>query len=288
MADLDSSRRFFTDTLGFHVSDTIEDNIAWLRCDRDHHAVALLNAGFPKPHHYAYELADWNEIKKICDHLSRNDVPIIYGPSRHGPGHNLFLYIPDPAGNIIELFAEIDLIADEEGFEPLTWENTARTLDVWRGIMPPAHFLAGDARPFHDWSAGSPVIGAGWSVFEAGEFEALDPAAVITAPTSAQPEFQIDIPRFTLGAANPLDHAKAMVYTDSRFATGAGFSFSGEMAVKVHNTDGNPYDADPDDPRLGSGSLALLDDSTGVVLNFEVSNRLDGTARDLCGQRAGR
>ncbi|WP_143301257.1 DUF6081 family protein [Candidatus Entotheonella palauensis] len=271
--DLKRAVAFYTEVLGFRVSDTAEDSVIWLRCNQEHHGIALLNADQAKVNHYAYDLADWNEIKRMCDHLWRNDVPIIYGPSRHGPGHNLFIYIPDPAGNVIELTTELDLIWDEDTYRPLNWTNEPKTVDVWRGLPAPAHMLAGEGRDFHDWSAGSPVIDAGWHIVQADDFVALDPAATITPPIPKQPEFKIEIPRFTLSFDDPRDHVKALVATDHRFPTGNGFSVAVDMAVDVSGTDANPFGADPDDPRLGCGSIALIDDSTGVVLNFEVSNR---------------
>ena len=129
--------------------------------------------------------------------------------------------------------------------------------------------------------AGSPVIGAGWNVLQAGDFTALDPTATITAPTSERPEFKIDIPRFTLGFDNPLDHVKAIVTADRRFASGGGLSVAVEMAVDVHGTEGNPFGADADDPRLACAAIALIDDSTGMVINFEVSNRRVMALREL-------
>ncbi len=280
-SDLPSLMDFYTDLLGFRVSDTAEDAVTWLRCNQEHHGIALLNAGYAKVNHYAYDLADWNDIKRMCDHLWRNDVPIIYGPSRHGPGHNIFIYIPDPAGNVIELTTELDRIWDEETYVAADWPNEPKTVDVWRGLPAPSNLLAGDGRDFDDWSAGSPVLGAGWHVLQTGDFTALDPAATITAPTSERPEFQIDIPRFTLGFDNPLDHVKAMVVADQRFATGNGLSVAVDMAVNVHGTDTNPFGADPDDPRLGAAAIALIDDSTGLVLNFEISNRRVLALREL-------
>ena len=279
--DLKRAMTFYTEALGFRVSDTAEESVAWLRCNQEHHGIALLNAGHAKVNHYAYDLADWNEIKRVCDHLWRNDVPIIYGPSRHGPGHNIFVYIPDPAGNVIELTTELDLIWDEEKYRPLNWSNEPKTVDIWRGLPAPPNLVAGDGRDFDDWSAGSPVIGAGWHLLQAGDFTALDPAAKITAPTSDCPEFKIDIPRFTLGFDNPLDHVKTMVTADRRFASGNGLSVTVDMAVDVHGTGSNPYGADPDDPRLASAAIALIDDSSGLVLNFEISNRRVMALREL-------
>ena len=279
-ADLTRCSAFYTDVLGFRVSDTVDDSVVWLRCNQQHHTVAFLNTGEVKVNHYAYDLAGWNEIKQICDHLWKNDVPIIYGPSRHGPGHNIFIYIPDPAGNIIELTTELDQIWDEESYQPLNWTNAPKTVDVWRGLPQPPYMSAGEGRDFTDWSTGSPVIGRGWIVPQVDGLEMLDPGAKVTAPSTELPELKIEIPRFTLSFDNPLDHVKAMVLSDRRFATGNGLAVSGELCVEVHGTDPNPFGADPDDPRLGCGAIALIDHATGVVMNFEVSNRRIMTLRE--------
>ena len=280
--DLKRTLAFYIDVLGFRLSDTVEGNmLAWVRCNQDHHGIAFLNDGRAKVNHYCFDLTDWHAIKETCDHLKRNQVPIIYGPSRHGPGDNIFLYIPDPAGNIIELSTEMLQISDELSYRPQDWPNAPGTVDVWRAMPAPQHFLDGNGRDFHDWSAGSAVIGAGWQVLEAGDFRALDPAARITTPTPELPEFTIDIPKFTLGAKNPVDHVKALIRADRRFAAGTGLAAGVDIAVQVHGTAANPYDADPDDPRLGSGSISLIDDSAGVVLNFEISNRRVMALREL-------
>ena len=104
------------------------------------------------------------------------------------------------------------------------------------------------------------------------EFVAMDPGAKVIAPTAMSPELCIEIPQFTLGFDNPLDHVKAMVSSERRYPTGRGLSVAADIAVEVNGTDPNPFGADPDDPRLASGSIGLIDDSTGVVINFEISN----------------
>jgi catechol 2,3-dioxygenase len=280
--DLKRTLAFYIGVLGFRLSDTVEkDMLAWVHCNQDHHGVAFLNDGQAKVNHYCFDLADWHAIKEICDHLKQNQVPIIYGPSRHGPGDNVFLYIPDPAGNVIELSTEMLQIWDDLSYHPKDWPNVPSTVDVWRAMPAPRHFLDGNGRDFHDWSAGSPVIGAGWQVLEAGDFRALDPTAQITPPTPELPEFTIDIPTFTLCANDASDHIKALVRADRRFPAGTGLSVAVDMAVEIHGTQGNPYDADPDDPRLGSGSISLIDDTAGLVLNFEISNRRVMALREL-------
>ena len=272
--DLNTSLAFYTKFLGFRISDTLEDNsLAWIRCNQEHHGIAIINAGVSKVNHYCFDLTDWQVFKQICDSLHERNIPIIYGPSRHGPGGNLFLYIPDAAGNVIELSTEMILIQDEENYQHRAWKNEPKTVDVWRGIPAPPYFMEGEGREFNDWSSGSPVIDSGWSLFNIDGADIIDPVAKITAPTHELPEFKIDIHRFTLGHDNPLDHVKAMVLTDRRFPTSGGLTVSVELAVDTHGTEINPYGAEPDDPRLASGSIALIDDASGAVLNFEVSNR---------------
>ena len=53
-------------------------------------------------------------LKEMLDHLATREIRMAWGPGRHGVGHNIFTYHADPDGNFIELFTELDLIADEE------------------------------------------------------------------------------------------------------------------------------------------------------------------------------
>ena len=280
--DLPRSVAFYTDVLGFRISDTVAgDALAWLRCNQDHHGIAFLNDGQSKVNHYCLDMADWHAFKVMCDHLKRHHVPIMYGPSRHGPGDNIFIYIPDPSGNIMELSTEMVQIWDELSYQPKDWVNAPGTVDVWRALPQPKHMIGGEGRSPNDWREGSAVVGAGWSVLKAGDWTALDPAAKITPPTPETPEFGISIPKFTISAKDPSDHVKALVVADQRYPTGGGLSVAVDIAVEVHGTENNPFNADADDPRLGSGSISMIDDSTGIVLNFEISNRRVMALREL-------
>ena len=279
--DVPKAVEFYTDVLGFRRSDTMGTSGAWIHCNPDHHGIAFIQAPATIVHHYAFEVADWNAMKDFSDNLYQNGDRILYGVSRHGPGENLFLYIGDASGNVIEIFAEVQQITDEENYEPKDWVVAPQTIDVWRALPPELEYMQGRGRLFNDWSKGSNVIGSGWKVEEIAGHEMLDPAAEIKTPTPDNQEFQIDIPKFTMGFQSPLDHAKAMVYTDLVFPTHRGFSASVDMAVRTHNTESNPFGADPDDPRLANGSIALRDDATGMVINFEVSNRRVLALREL-------
>jgi Glyoxalase/Bleomycin resistance protein/Dioxygenase superfamily len=98
--------------------------------------------------HTAFELRDWGHMLTACDTLSLNGYKLLWGPGRHGIGHNLFAYHRAPNGLITELFAELDQVNEELGyFEPRPWhrDNPQRP-KVWAkdpsasnlwGIMPP-------------------------------------------------------------------------------------------------------------------------------------------------------
>ena len=53
-------------------------------------------------HHVAFELKDWAQILAACDFLGSKNIPLIWGPGRHGPGHNIYTYHRNPDDQIIE------------------------------------------------------------------------------------------------------------------------------------------------------------------------------------------
>jgi catechol 2,3-dioxygenase-like lactoylglutathione lyase family enzyme len=151
--DVQATTEFY-EQLGFRWSDWMGDFFVFLRCNADHHALNLLRSENNKRlHHIGWELRDWANIQTACDWLARNDYPLVWGPGRHGPGHNLFTYHRDPDGNVVELFAELDLMLDESlgYFDPRPWHHDfpqrpkvwtpgPRVPNSW-GPMPPEGFL---------------------------------------------------------------------------------------------------------------------------------------------------
>jgi catechol-2,3-dioxygenase len=135
-ADVLRQVTFYRDVLGFRVSDQMEEVFFWLRCNHEHHTLAIVDAERPALDHYCYEVDSWDSFKVWCDELATRDVPITWGPGRHGPGNNLFLFLDDPAGNRIELSAEMERFWDEAvEYRGRTWSITDRSLNLW-GPMP--------------------------------------------------------------------------------------------------------------------------------------------------------
>jgi catechol 2,3-dioxygenase-like lactoylglutathione lyase family enzyme len=114
--DVEASRAFYVDGLGFKVSDAVGGGIAYfLRCSQDHHNLLLSPAPVPCLNHYAVEMDDVDAIGLAAGEIldERPDCAVA-GLGRHIVGANLFWYLLDPAGAMFELFADMDQIVDDE------------------------------------------------------------------------------------------------------------------------------------------------------------------------------
>jgi catechol-2,3-dioxygenase len=151
--DVQRKFKFYRDTLGFRFSDSIQDFFYFLRCGVDHHGLNLLRWEHAGLHHLAFEVADVSHLCASTDVLTRAHIPLIWGPTRHGPGHNVSAYHRNPEGQIVELFCEIDRMSNEDlGYfdprpwhgefpqRPRCWENVEEAASLW-GIMAPPKFL---------------------------------------------------------------------------------------------------------------------------------------------------
>jgi hypothetical protein len=49
------------------------------------------------------------------DRLTDEEVDGVWGPGRHGPGNNLFVFVDVPAGHHLELSAEMEMLHDDRG-----------------------------------------------------------------------------------------------------------------------------------------------------------------------------
>lgn len=127
--------RFLVDGLGFRISDRANPAV-WLRCDADHHGIALVDAPPHVVNHVAFELSGWAAMQSYLDHLASIDRPILWGPGRHGPGYNLFTYLPDPEGMLIEAYADLLRIDNDAAYVPMDWSNVSERLNLWGPAMP--------------------------------------------------------------------------------------------------------------------------------------------------------
>ena len=125
---------FYVDHLGFRVSDWMENFFSFLRCSTDHHTVNFRTGQKIFMHHIAFELKDWAHLQVACETLGAHKRPILWGPLRHGIGHNIAIYHRDPDDHIIEFYTEMDQMKNEElgYFDPRPWhEDRPQRPKVW-------------------------------------------------------------------------------------------------------------------------------------------------------------
>jgi catechol 2,3-dioxygenase-like lactoylglutathione lyase family enzyme len=143
---------FYERVLGFRTSDWIGDFFVFLRCNSDHHTVNFIRAPRARMHHIAFEMRDAAHLHNSCDLLGQRRIEIVWGPVRHGPGHNVATYHCNPDHQMIEFFAELDRMTDEENgfFDPRPWHrdqpqrpkvwDPSQQRDMW-GLRPSQAFL---------------------------------------------------------------------------------------------------------------------------------------------------
>ncbi len=134
-AHLEEMVEFYTEALGFDISDWLLRESVWLRCNSDHHTI-MLTQGKPEIDHIGFSIADGPALLNWADHLGQEQVPVVWGPGRHGAGNDLFLRFADPDGLHIELSAGLQQYYDRDvTTPPRLWHTRSSALNLW-GVMP--------------------------------------------------------------------------------------------------------------------------------------------------------
>lgn len=137
------SQRFFTEGIGFKVSDAIKDRASFLRCSTDHHNLLVQSAPVPFFHHSSWQVDDVDEIGRGATAMLEADpARHVWGLGRHHVGSNFFWYLRDPAGNFSEYYSDMDCILDDQLWEPSVFEGKIARYD-W-GPPPPPSFIRPD------------------------------------------------------------------------------------------------------------------------------------------------
>lgn len=135
--DMEGVQDWYCRTLGFRVSDYSADQMVFLRCSADHHAIALVRANYPSVNHVAFEMASIDEYMRGIGRMKQMGHVPTWGPGRHGPGNNPFAYFVSPSGFVIEFTSEVQQI-DEATHEAKVWDRTdPEQMDRWMTAGPP-------------------------------------------------------------------------------------------------------------------------------------------------------
>lgn len=91
----------------------------WMFAGQSAHDLAVIRGPQGKLHHFAFALEDWSAVLKAGDIFGMDDVPVDFGPTRHGITRGTTIYFFDPSGNRNEVFAGGYLPTRD--FPTITW-----------------------------------------------------------------------------------------------------------------------------------------------------------------------
>lgn len=123
--DIHSVTDFMTRVLDFHISEQVvsvdgEQLIGtFLFRTNSPHDIAFIKGPDSKLHHFAFHLDNWNEVLRAADLLTKNDIALDIGPTRHGLTRGTTVYFFDPSGNRNEVFSGGYVPCAD--FTPITW-----------------------------------------------------------------------------------------------------------------------------------------------------------------------
>ncbi|MGN7861082.1 VOC family protein [Microbacterium sp. 22303] len=137
VVDALAMRDFLVDVFGFRVSDQIGADAAFfLRCNNDHHGVAVFKSARAAMHHHAWQTQSIVDLGRLGDRLARTGSRLAWGPVRHGAGDNIAVYYVEPTGAVIELYTDLERIFDPER-EVRRWrEDDLFWINQWDGQVP--------------------------------------------------------------------------------------------------------------------------------------------------------
>lgn len=125
--DLKRSTEFYTQVLGFKVSDVYPDTMmpggmVFLRFNADHHGVALVGSGRKDSsnaelHHLAFEVGTIDEVLRARDHLQKHNVKIDFAGRRRA-GCQVAVEFRDPDNHSLEIYWGLDQVGTDGTIRP--------------------------------------------------------------------------------------------------------------------------------------------------------------------------
>lgn len=137
--DIEGSSHFYTDVLGFRVSDYwkpggSEHDVVFLHCNPRHHSLALVPAGEPALYHFMLEMNSLDDVGYTLDRHEETRTPVAAGLGKHTNDHMVSFYSVSPSGFQVEIGCGGRRVDDT------TWTVTQLTKpSFWGSHRPPGN-----------------------------------------------------------------------------------------------------------------------------------------------------
>ncbi|MFV0372961.1 VOC family protein [Microbacterium sp.] len=155
--DLAKTAQWYIDHLDFTISDSLVrpdgvDMMHFLRCNPNHHSIAVAMGPHHSLHHLSFEMRGIEEWMRGSGKILRSGARMIWGPGRHNAGDNTFAYFLDPAGNTIEYTTELSMVDDDNWVAHKHDISELSTQDQWGTAQEMSELVARES--FNDIDKG--------------------------------------------------------------------------------------------------------------------------------------
>lgn len=131
--EVEPMQRFYTDVLGFHISDSYPGTGLFLRCNAQggHHNLFLLKSPTGKAgiNHVAFTVRDVHEVIGGGMQINRQGWETQLGPGRHPISSAFFWYVKNPAGGLAEYYTDEDYLTEK--WQPREFEKKPEIFAEW-------------------------------------------------------------------------------------------------------------------------------------------------------------
>jgi catechol 2,3-dioxygenase-like lactoylglutathione lyase family enzyme len=138
VSDLERSTAFYTQVLGFRVSDVYPDEMmpggmVFLRCNTDHHCLALVGASAGQAankelHHVAFEVPTLAEVVRARDRLRAHSAKIDF-EGRRRAGCQIAVEFRDPDNHSLEIYWGVDQVGSDGRVRPSSEWHGVKSLE---------------------------------------------------------------------------------------------------------------------------------------------------------------
>ncbi|MBV9834954.1 MAG: VOC family protein [Alphaproteobacteria bacterium] len=133
VSDLERSARFYTEVLGFEISDVYPETMmpggmVFMRCNGDHHGIALVGAlegtsTSTELHHLAFEVGSLDEVLLAAKRLHAAGATVDF-EGRRRAGVQIAVEFRDPDGHRLEIYWGLDQVGSD---------GQVRPAEEWKG-----------------------------------------------------------------------------------------------------------------------------------------------------------
>lgn len=131
--DVAPMQKFYTELLGFHISDSYPGTGLFLRCTEEggHHNLFLLKSPTGKAgiNHVAFTVRDVHEVIGGGMAINRHGWETQLGPGRHPISSAFFWYVKAPCGGLVEYYTDEDYLTGE--WQPREFEKKPEIFAEW-------------------------------------------------------------------------------------------------------------------------------------------------------------